>query len=579
MNMIPEKYKINPIDDLDIAPEETFADVQSAHAVVELPMGKNVLRLLYFSICVILIILFVQAFNLQIVNGDQYALLADQSKYFSYSVPALRGGIFDRNGKPIVENIPVFDLVAVRNELSDKELADAHKDEGVFVVKRDISKDEAIRLQAESPPGLYVATYAKRNYIYGQAFAHVIGYTSQVSQEELNINPQYHLNEKIGRLGLEAFYDDSLRGNPYAVFLNPETIRAQSPVAGDNLYTNLDIDVQMKLYESLRDVFHSSGIAKGSAIVQNVKTGEVLGLVSMPTFDSNTLDEKIFLDRKKPLFNRVIGGSYSPGSSIKPFLALVGLKEKVVDTSTVIFANGAIEVRSEVDSSKFYVYRDWKVHGWTDIYKAIADSVDIYFYALAGGYGDIRGLGIDKIEKYLKNAGANKKTGIDLPGEVSGFVPSKEWKRREKDDSWYVGDTYNVSIGQGDLSVTPLWLNTYISAIANGGNLMKPLIAKGDSQVIGTLPFDSQTLEIVRRGMRQTITDGTGQMLKDLPKNVAAKTGTAQVGNSSLNSLFVVFGPYEDPEISMTVLVEDIPQSQSLAMQVAKNFLTWYFSQ
>jgi penicillin-binding protein 2 len=322
----------------------------------------------------------------------------------------------------------------------------------------------------------------------------------------------------------------------------------------------------------------------------------------MPAFDNNVFENssdatnfskinKLLNGKDNPLLDRVIGGRYSPGSTIKPLLALAGLKEGVVTPSTTINATGSIKVQSEVDPSVFYTFRDWRVHGWTDIKKAIADSVDVFFYALGGGYGNISGLGIDRIENYLKIFRADKETGIDLPGEMSGLVPSKNWKEATKGESWYVGDTYNISIGQGDLDVTPIWLNTYVGSIANGGKLMKPFVVKevrdsaGDTigrmspQVLGETPFDQQTVNIVRQGMRQTVLSGTAILLQDLPAPVAAKTGTAQVPGRGLNSLFTVFGPYDNPEIVMTVLVENINQSQGLAIRVANEFLLWYFSE
>ncbi len=361
--------------------------------------------------------------------------------------------------------------------------------------------------------------------------------------------------------------------------------------------------MQKKLHQSLQAVFASAGVRRGAAVIQNPKTGAVLALSSMPSFDANILENSsdsenakkidgILNDSGRALLNRVVSGRYSPGSTIKPLLALAGLKEGIVTPSTIVFADGAIEVRSEVDSSVFYTFRDWKVHGWTDIKKAIADSVDVYFYSLGGGYGNIKkGLGIDKISAYFKGAGADKLTGIDLPGEVNGFVPSKEWKEKTKGESWYVGDTYNISIGQGDLGVTPIWLNTYVGALANGGSLMKPYIVKDvkdkngvvlkqfSIDILGQLPFDKDTFDVVKQGMRQTILSGTATLLQDVPVPLAAKTGTAQVTGRGLNSLFTVFGPYEDPELVMTVLVENINQSQGLAIKVANDFLLWYFKE
>jgi penicillin-binding protein 2 len=372
--------------------------------------------------------------------------------------------------------------------------------------------------------------------------------------------------------------------------------------AGYDLILNIDREIQKHLYQSLSSVFGSAGVRRGAAIIQNPKTGAVLGLVSMPSFDGNIFENpseaenllkipRVLENEDRPLLNRVISGRYSPGSTIKPLLAMAGLKEGVITPTTTIYAGGSISVQSEVDPDVFYTFRDWRIHGWTDLKKAIADSVDVFFYALGGGYGNIKGLSIGRIENYLKSFLADRPTGIDLPGETAGFVPSEKWKETAKGESWYIGDTYNISIGQGDLLVTPLWLNTYIGSIANEGKLMKPFVVKEvkepgggtfnriSPQILGESPFDRGIIDVMKRAMRQTVLSGTAVLLNGLPVPVAAKTGTVQVAGRGLNSLFTVFGPYDDPEIVMTVLVENINQSQGLAVKVANDFLSWYFSE
>ncbi len=621
-----DKYKIRRFEQDELKPEETLADTLSVHPAIETPISRRVFEVFYIFIFLAVSFLILESFKLQILSGKNYAASVEQNNSSNYQLSSLRGIIYDSRGLPMVENVPVFDLVAVHRNLPNSfgeldklinklsvaistnkdnlaKLFEDNKGLATFVIKEDISKEEIVKIQTLALPGIYPVANAKRYYAGSQAVAHLVGYTARVSQKDLANDHYYFINDKIGRLGIEAQYEKELRGQHRSVDLSAINGGGTSndSVLGDNLFLNVDSSVQEMLFQSLSSVFNSAGVHRGAAIVQDPKTGAVLGLVSMPSFDANIFENSsgqennnkisnLLSNADKLLLNRAISGRYSPGSTIKPLLALAGLKEGVVTPSTMIFANGSISVRSEVDPNVFYTFRDWKVHGWTDIKKAIADSVDVYFYSLGGGYGSIKGLGIDKIENYIKGAGADKVTGIDLPGEISGFVPSKEWKKETKGESWYVGDTYNISIGQGDLGVTPIWLNTYIGAIANGGNLMKPYIVKeiknpaGETlasyspQVLSRMPFDQNTMSIVREGMRQTVLSGTATMLQDVPVALAAKTGTAQISGRGLNSLFAVFGPYDDPKIVMTVLVENISQSQGLAIRVANNFLKWYFN-
>ncbi|OGN05168.1 MAG: hypothetical protein A2831_01645 [Candidatus Yanofskybacteria bacterium RIFCSPHIGHO2_01_FULL_44_17] len=620
------KYKINRLDNDELKPEETLADVLSIHSAVESPIGRRVFSVFYLFVLGAFSLVAMKAFQLQIVDGKDYAVSAEQGSTSSFQLTPLRGIIYDSNNQPMVENAAIFDVVAVHRYLPSVKteidkvvealagLADINRDglaklfeensnAASFAIKRNVSKEEAIKIENLSLPGVYVVANSQRHHIGGAATAHLLGYTAHVAPGDIEFDDYYFINDRIGRLGIEAQYEYELRGQHRAIdFGSGEITKFEEVTPGNSVFLNIDFTMQKKLYETLAFVFASSGVKRGAAIIQNPKTGAVLAIASMPAFDPNVFENSslpenaarisnLLVSPDRPLLNRVVSGRYSPGSTIKPLLALAGLKEGVVTPSTIIFADGGISVRSEVDYNTFFTFKDWKVHGWTDIKKAISDSVDVYFYALGGGYGPIKeGLGIDRISRYLKGAGADKLTGIDLPGEIAGLVPSKEWKKEVKGEAWYAGDTYNISIGQGDLGVTPTWLNAYVGAIANGGKLMKPrivkevknydgvLVAEFKSQATGELPFDQNTLDIVRQGMRQTILSGTAKLLQDVPVALAAKTGTAQITGRGLNSLFTVFGPYDDPEIVMTVLVENINESQGLAIRVANDFLLWYFT-
>lgn len=621
MRFFRKRYRISMSNLNELNPEETLFDSESSHSKMEIPINRTVFNIFFFFVVGIFGLYMFNVFQLQIVNGEKLSSFAkniNSAKYFS--VP-IRGVIFDNQNRPFVENVPTFDLIVIPSELTRQtddelnksldqlsqiiklptdlieELYAGSKNAPIVDIKNDLSKEEVLKIEDLNLKGFYVAYNLLRSHDDGIYSAHLIGYTSKVTPADIKNDPYYQLTDRVGRYGLEAQYEDFLRGERRNLLLGNDPVGQNNSKLGDNLYTSADKDIQKHLYQALI----ANGVTRGAAVIQNPKTGEVLGLVSIPSFNNDEFEsgqnndklKNILEGSSRPLFNRVISGKYSPGSTIKPLLALAGLKEGVVTSDTKINATGSITVRSIYDPNVAYTFNDWKIHGVTDIRKAISDSVDVYFYILGGGYQNTKGLGIEKIVSYFKSFLLDKSTGIDLPGEVAGFIPSPAWKQTTRGESWYIGDTYNISIGQGDLGVTPITLNTYIGSIANGGKLMKPYIVKKitDSdgniikefqpQVIAEIPFDPDTLKIVREGMRQTITSGTASLLNNLPVQVAAKTGTAQTGSSTsknLNSLFTVFGPYDDPTITMTILVENIQSGQGAAIKVANTFLSWYFS-
>ncbi len=621
MKLFSKKYRVSPSDLNELNPEETLSDSTSVHTKIEMPISRSVFSILFVLIIAVFGIYMFNIFQLQIVNGDKLAISAknvNSAKYFSVPV---RGIIYDDKGRPLVENVPTFDLVAVSNEITKQkegvlqesagelsaildmtadeivELYATNKSKPIFNIKTHLSREEVLKLQDVSVQGFYLVYDSTRRYVTGPNSAHILGYTSKVSQEDIDNDPYYKLTDRVGRYGLENQYEKYLRGERRSLLLGRESIGENSSKPGNDLYISANMDVQEHLYQA----FLANNVQHGAAVVQNPKTGEILGLISIPSFDGNLFEsgldgEKVqrLLDNpSRPLFDRAIAGKYSPGSTVKPLLALAGLKEKVITPNTQINATGSIVVRSVYDPSVTYTFNDWKVHGITDVRKAISDSVDVYFYALGGGYENIKGLGAEKVTQYYKTFLLDKPTGIDLPGEVQGFIPTPEWKEDTRGEQWYIGDTYNISIGQGDLQLTPIAINSYIGSIANRGKIMKPYLVRKitdqdgnvlnefQPQVASVIPFDQDTINVVREGMRQTITSGTATLLNSLPVPVAAKTGTAQTGSSrtsGLTSLFTVFGPYEDPEVSMTILVEGISgSSQGTAIRVANSFLSWYF--
>lgn len=621
--IIEGNYFVKKTAEDDLVPEDTLADSQSQHSSIERPISRSIFTFIYICYFACLIFLAYKAGQLQISRGARLAAIVEQRSQSSIVFPAIRGIIYDKNGKRIVDNVPILDILIQSSEFfkSDidksaliaqmavqlaipeadlKNIVERGQALSSFVIKSDVSKEEAIKIQNLNWPGVYVVPDVRRHYVYGPAMAQLSGYMSTVTSDEIQGDDYYLPSDRTGKSGLEAQYENTLRGNHYRAPLSKESWTALGePEAGKDIHLTIDAEMQSKLYSVLEAVLRSAGLNKGAAIVQDVRTGEILAMTSAPSFDPNLFEAsaggdnnkklmEILNNKSQPLFNRVIGGRYSPGSTIKPLYALAGLQEKVITPSTTIYSAGSISVQSETDPTTSYIYRDWKVHGATNLRKAIADSVDVYFYAIGGGYGDIKGLGIDRMAAYLKKMWADQPLNIDLPGEKSGTVPDRAWKLANKKESWYIGDTYNMSIGQGDLVVTPLWLNVYTSAIANDGKIMRPylvstiqnndaIIEQVQPNQLATAPFDLHNIRTVQDAMRSTVTDGTARLLADLPVPVAAKTGTAQITNNETNSLITVWGPIGDPTIAMTVVIENTMGKYGLVHQVAHDFLSWYF--
>ncbi len=286
-----------------------------------------------------------------------------------------------------------------------------------------------------------------------------------------------------------------------------------------------------------------------------------------------------------PLFNRSISGEYPSGSTVKIVVATAALEEKVISENTTVVSTGGLHIGA-------WTFPDWKPggHGVVDVRKAIANSVNTFFYYVGGGYNDFVGLGVDRLEKYFKLFGLNEKTGIDLAGERAGFVPSAAWKKEVKGETWYIGDTYHLAIGQGDLTVTPLQVANYTAAVANGGTLYSPRLVKAilddknqlikevSTKIIRSNLADPNNLRIVREGMRETVTAGSARSLQTVPVPVAGKTGTAQWSSKKYpHAWFAGFAPYDNPQIAIVVLVEEGREGSSVATPIAKEILTWYF--
>ncbi|MFA5126464.1 MAG: penicillin-binding protein 2 [Patescibacteria group bacterium] len=575
----------------------------------------------------VLFVLLARASYLQIIQGTHFRGIAEGNRLRNDVIPANRGLIYDRFGNLLVRNVSYFflylnkqildkDSVAAA-ELTDKLLpilkisADelsqrlqvAPQDADKALVYENLPYESAMQLMvlSENYPAIQVNYEPRRQYLASTGLSHVLGYLGVVSPEDLQKNPGYHYNDRLGKDGLEAVYESILKGEDGqrqvevdALYHEKNIVSMTEPVDGQDLVLTIDNKAEAKLTEIMETQARTNGKLKMAAVVLDAKDGGVLAMVSLPTYDNNIFttilnnDEygKIIYDSNTPLLNRVIAGTYPLGSVFKLIVGSAALQEKIIDTSFTVNSTGGVSV-----SSNFFP--DWRSggHGLTNIYWAIADSVNTFFYTVGGGNNQWLkiGLGVDKIIDYAKRFGLSKLTGIDLLGENPGFLPSKQWKEENIKERWYLGDTYNLSIGQGYLLATPLQAAVYTSYFANFGqafqpHLVKEIKTKDGVQSIIPKPIltnivSSDNLNVIRQALRQTVIQGTAVSLQSVSVPVAGKTGTAQFNrNKSPHSWFTAFAPYDDPKIVMTVIVEEGGDT-GLAVTVARQFMEWYFSQ
>jgi penicillin-binding protein 2 len=328
------------------------------------------------------------------------------------------------------------------------------------------------------------------------------------------------------------------------------------------------------MYESISDMAKNVGFQGGAGAIMNIKTGELLAMTSFPEYNDNVLSEGddsktingYFSDKSKVFLNRAVSGLYSPGSIVKPFLGYGA--ESVITPLQVIFSNGSISIPNPYYPNKKSVFIDHGTFGYVDMRKAIAVSSDVYFYEVGGGYQDQKGLGILNIDKYLRMFGVGEKTGINIGGEKDGTIPTPEWKAITfKGEPWRIGDTYNTAIGQYGLQVTPIQMVKAVAGIANNGTIYTPHITLADKnfETPEVVPVDTNDMNVIHEGMRMAVTGGTATALNLPSVEVAAKSGTAQVGlgNTNTNSWIIGFFPYENPKYAFALVMERGPKAAS----------------
>lgn len=569
--------------------------------------------------------LFLRLWQMQIKEGYQNKVLAKDNRIRSQVILPGRGQITSSDGKLLAFNEPAYALQILptdlpkdavrRAEIYEQIKRVAEIDAEVFekvesellrtvdpiVIATTEDRDQMMnwRLKLSEVPAVEVSLSSVRKYEASAGLAHILGYIGKMTDEDFAEHPEYPLSSFIGRVGLEYAYDNYLRGKPGQRQVEVDsagryqrTVGTIEPLVGESLLLNLDFGLQEVLADALFAKLDEIGKTSGAAVALNPQNGAVLALVSAPAYDNNLFSsggitteeyQNLLEDERRPFLNRSLAGLYPSGSTIKPVVAAASLQEGVISEDTAILTPPEIAIGD-------WRFPDWKYHtGYTNVRRAIAESNNIFFYALGGGYDEISGLGAERLSSYFKKFALDEATGIDLPGEKNGLVPTPEWKEKNKGEQWYLGDTYHLSIGQGDLLVTPLEMVVAMSAIANGGKLVTPHLAAEIQESTGEKVrqidpapkaesiADSYVLRVVREGMRQTITSGSAQSLNDLPIEVAGKTGTAQYGGpDETHAWFACFAPYSDPKIAIVVFIEEGGQGYETTAPVAKEVLKWY---
>ncbi|MCR4279129.1 MAG: penicillin-binding transpeptidase domain-containing protein [Candidatus Zambryskibacteria bacterium] len=539
----------------DINPEDIFLDSTNLpgfdeHALegrIERPMSHTTFFVLKIVFALLIIALGSKLWLLGVKDGEVYAQISDNNRLEQTLIFANRGAILDRNG-----------IELATNEIKE--------DDGDF-------------------PG--------RLYAPMDGLAHAVGYLKYPLKDRSGV---YYEIEYRAKGGVETAYDDVLKGKNGLKLIETDVLgnvtsesTIEKPVDGESLTTSLDAKVTEVLYDAMSELVGRQGFRGGVGVIINVETGEILALTSYPEYDQNLMtkgiDQKTFdsliNSPGKPFLNRAIGGLYTPGSILKPVVALAALNEGIISPEKEILSTGSISVPNPYDPTKPSIFGDWKVHGWTAMREALAVSSDTYFYSVGGGFDGQKGLGIGLLDRYFKLFAIEDLTGIELPGEVRGLIPTPEWKAEKFDgDIWRLGDTFITAIGQYGTQMTPLSAARMTAAIANKGKVLKPSLLLGGSSepIIDSLEFKEKDWKVIHEGMRGGVTYGTSVGLNVPYVEAAAKTGTAEVGTGKLyvNSWSVGFFPYKNPKYAWAVIMERGPSNNNIgATSIMRTLFDW----
>lgn len=570
-------------------------------------MQQRVVQVGFVIIAIVLAVLVVRLFQLQIYDGARYRKLAEENRFRIIKIPAPRGIIYDRNGIPMVENVPYFsvsivpdnlksldmDKLALVLDLSAEELQAllARAERSPFVpirLKHGLDFNEVARIEARKSdfPGIFIETEIGREYPLGKVAAHLIGYLGRVPRGQAG-KPEFRNlppDAMIGQWGVEKLYDADLRGvageriiEVNALGRELRLVQQRQPVVGKDVHLSIDVGIQ-------KAIEHAFGEKAGAVVAINPQSGEILALESFPSFDPNVFAQgisgadwkELMESRKKPMLNRVLQSQYPPGSTFKIVTAIAALEEGVIDPATRVTCTGGV-------SHGGHTFGCWKKggHGPMDLHAALVNSCDVYFYEIG------KRLGIEKIHHYATAFGIGRETGLGLIKERSGLMPNTEWKKQNRKTPWYLGDTYISSIGQGAVTTTPIQMAQVMASVANGGKIYKPTLIKGSYEPIATVTLKPDTVRRIRAALHDVVAGGTGKnaFLPYMP--VGGKTGTVQVVSKSSgltgekymdHAWFVAFAPTDAPELAMAVFVEHGGGGGAVAAPIAKTAIDAYFA-
>lgn len=545
----------------EIDPDEIFLDAENLpkfdktqfEGRIEKPLGKGVVFGVAAVFILVEVFFFAQVTNLQVIKGEELFHKSENNRLNNTPSFAMRGAINDRNKVPLAWNS--------------------------FEKEKEISDNNLV--------------LPRRSYIESPGFGHILGYVSYPKRDN---NGYFYQKEFLGKDGVEEHYQSVLAGKDGLNIVETDALGnvqsgniVESPQDGATLDLCIDARVQEKLFSIISETAQNYGYMAGAGVLMDVHNGEVITMVSYPEYRSSVLtdgtDKKTIqnyqVDKRSVFLDRAVSGLYTPGSIIKPIMAIAALSEGVITPEKEILSTGSISIQNPYFPSIKSVFNDWKAHGWVDMRRAIAVSSDVYFYVIGGGYQGDKGMGIENIEKYSRMFGFGSPTGIDLGDEKSGIIPSPAWKAEMfKGDDWRIGDTYHTVIGQYGFQTTLIQVVRAIAGVSNNGVMVTPHIACAprpeSPQVIISLPVEY--FKVAREGMRDAVRSGTVTGLNVSYMDVAGKTGTAELGSAKkfINSWVVGFFPYEKPEYAFAVVMERGPYENSIGgVFVIRQLLDW----
>ncbi len=556
-----------------------------------------------------MLIICIRLLHLQIFEGDRYRKMSEDNRLRVLKIPAARGIIYDRNGNALVKNIPFFSVSIMFDKKNYPDIHALSKLIGIDIqdieqklkkhnspfmpvkLKQGLSFTEIARIESRKSdfPGLFIETDISRHYLYGPIASHVIGYLGKVNPLQLDDPDLRHMPSDAftGQWGIEKLVDKELRGQSGERIIEVDAIGRQlrllqetSPSMGKDFRLSIDINLQRAAEEAFGD-------KNGALVAMKVDSGEILAMVSLPSFDPNLFSKgisskewfSIIENNKKPMLNRAIQSQYPPGSIFKIITAIAALEEGVIDPHTKINCTGGLNYGK-------WTFGCWKKggHGAVDMHRAIVESCDVYFYEIG------KRLGIDKIYKYAELFGLGKETGVLLPPlkERKGLMPTAEWKKEKMKLPWYLGDTFISAIGQGFVTMTPIQAATMTVNFANGGHIYKPTFIIGTNEPIERINLKPETIRIVREALSGVVNEpnGTAHGSRSYLTKIAGKTGTAQVVGKGKklsgerfmdHAWFVAYAPVENPEIAVSVFVEHGGSGGAVAAPIAKKAIEAYF--